>query len=148
MKVWRVDVLYFSTRRAPTKLGRPVRFFGATSLPFEGGNGEMYILKQFLCGAAVVCLTFPVWAHAESMDLDVSQPTMVGTTQLQPGDYILKVEDNATQIQVERDGAVVAEVACHWTQLPQKPTTSQVLMTSDRVTEVDFRGKTEAVTIG
>jgi hypothetical protein len=82
------------------------------------------------------------------MDLDVSQPTMVGTTQLQPGDYILKVEDNATQIQVERDGAVVAEVACHWTQLPQKPTTSQVLMTSDRVTEVDFRGKTEAVTIG
>jgi hypothetical protein len=74
---------------------------------------------------------------------------MIGDTQLQPGTYVLKVEDNGTQVQVVRgDGTVVANVACHWTQLPQKPAATQVLMTSDRVTEVDFRGKTETVTIG
>ena len=110
----------------------------------------MYInWKQILCSAAILCFTAPVWAHAESTDLDVSQPTMIGDAQLQPGDYVLKVEDNGSQIQVDRDdGDVVATVACHWTQLPQKSPTSQVQLTSHRVTEVDFRGKTEAVTIG
>jgi hypothetical protein len=103
--------------------------------------------KYFLAGFAAILLALPVWAQTESTDLTIDHPETIGTTQLQPGDYHLRVKTDATQLEVEQNGAVVAEVPCHWIQLPNKPDATQIQTSNDKITEIDFSGKTAAVQI-
>lgn len=93
---------------------------------------------------AVLALSAPVWARTKSVDLHLTDPTTIGTTQLQPGDYQLRVQEGGNQVSVVRQGKVIAEVPCHWVQLQSKPNQSQVLFTSNQITEVDFGGDTQA----
>jgi hypothetical protein len=101
--------------------------------------------KHLITGLGVLCLTLPVWAHTDSTELEITQPTVIADTQLSPGDYEIRVKDGATQASVVQDGKVVAEVPCQWIQLPKKPVNSQVISSNNQITEVDFGGKTEAV---
>jgi len=93
---------------------------------------------------AVLALSAPIWARTKSVDLHLTDPSTIGTTQLQPGEYQLKADEGASQVTVVRHGKVVAQVPCHWVQLQTKPNQSQVLFTSNQITEVDFGGDTQA----
>jgi hypothetical protein len=103
-------------------------------------------VNHYLTGlAAAAMLTAPVWAGTKSIDLDVDHNVTIAGTQLAPGDYKISVPEGATQANVMQNGNVIATVPCQWIQLPQKASYSQVQFNQDKVTEVDFSGKTEAV---
>jgi hypothetical protein len=102
-------------------------------------------VKQFLAPLAVLFLTLPVWAHTESIDLTIDHTVTISGTQLQPGEYSFKVADNAKQVTVIKDGGVVVQAPCHWIQLPSKPDASEIKSSENQITEIDFKGRTDAV---
>jgi hypothetical protein len=107
----------------------------------------MHIRAGYLWTAlALFMFAVPVWAHTDTAQLSLTKKAEIGTTQLKPGDYTLEVNNNKTMIKVvNQNGNTVAEVPCHTVQINNKPTTNQVIMNGNQVTEIDFRGNTEAV---
>jgi hypothetical protein len=105
--------------------------------------------KQFLGGLALLALSVPVWAaHTDSVAFYSDGSTTIAGTQLKQGDYELKVKDNAKDLQVVTgDGKVVASVTVQWVQLPNKPQATSVVVDNNKITEVDFGGKSQAVKI-
>jgi hypothetical protein len=104
-------------------------------------------VKYLTALAAVAMMSLPVWARPDSTTLVVDTPTQIGATQLEPGQYQLQAKPNADHLTVYRDGKAVAEVPVHWIQKDKKAEQSQILMSDNRVTEVDFSGKTQAIQI-
>lgn len=102
---------------------------------------------QLLAALTLLTLAAPVWAHTRTATAYVIDTTTIGGTQLKPGEYQLKVEDSATQLQIMQNGKVVAVVPVQWIQLPNKPAETTVVMDSNKITEVDFDGNTQAVQI-
>jgi hypothetical protein len=100
--------------------------------------------KQTFVTFAVLALATPIWARSKSLDFNTTEPTTIGTTQLSPGSYQLRAKENGTQVDVLKGGKIVAEVPCHWVQLDKKADQSEVLLNSNRVTELDFGGSTQA----
>ena len=96
---------------------------------------------------AVLILALPVWARTDSALLSVSQPTTIGTKQLNPGDYQLRAEEGQPQVEVLRDGKVLAQVPCTWIELPAKASNSEVITNNNQVNQVEFEGRTKAITI-
>lgn len=103
--------------------------------------------RQFLGSVALIALAFPVWARTDNVPLHSDGTTVIGQTQLKQGDYELRVKDNASQIEVVRNGKVVAQAPVTWIQLDKKPQSTEVVMDKDHVVEVDFGGKTQAVKV-
>jgi hypothetical protein len=95
----------------------------------------------------IMALAAPVWAHTRTATAQITDPTTIGSTQLKPGEYQLKVEDNANQLQIMQHGKVVAVVPVQWVQLPQKPSNTEIVLDGNRITEVEFGGNTQAVQI-
>lgn len=109
--------------------------------------------RQYLGVLSVLIFTMPVWAaksssHKDSTDYDVIQVTMVGNTQLQPGHYTIEVRESENQFDILRDGKVIATVPCRWVKLPKKAGQSEVSTDNNRVNEVEFQGRLEAVKVG
>lgn len=101
---------------------------------------------RYLGVFAGLLLAMPIWAaHVNSVSWNVSQPTMIGGTQVKPGDYLIRVDDGGTQLDILSRGKVVAQVPCQWTQLSQKAQASEVDVDNGQVTQVKFGGKTSAV---
>jgi hypothetical protein len=96
---------------------------------------------------ALAALAFPVWARTASVPIHSDGTTTIGQTQLKAGDYELKVKENATQMEITRDGKLIAEAPVTWIQLPKSPQNTEVIVDQNRVVEVDFGGKTQAVKI-
>jgi hypothetical protein len=91
---------------------------------------------------------FPLWAaHSYSTDWSPTQSITIGTTQIQPGQYQLKAEEGKSELQVIQKNKVIATVPVHWTTLPSKPGSSEILTDGTKVTAVEFGGRTEAVQI-
>jgi hypothetical protein len=105
--------------------------------------------KQFLGSLALLALSVPVWAaHTDSVAFYSDGSTTIAGTQLKQGDYELKVKDNAKELQVvTEDGKVVAHVSVEWVQLPNKSETTSVVVNDEKIVEVDFGGKTQAIKI-
>ncbi|MGA7842829.1 MAG: hypothetical protein WBS17_10095 [Candidatus Acidiferrales bacterium] len=105
--------------------------------------------KTCLAVVAVLVLSLPIWARTDSAQLEIDHPVTIGAQQLEPGTYNLKANDGEKQISIVRadNGKTVASVPCEWIQLAQKPRQTEVLFDADRVVEIDFSGKTEAVAI-
>ena len=103
--------------------------------------------KTCLAVGAMLVLSLPTWARTESAQLVVDHPVTIGAQQLEPGSYNVKVHDGEKQISIVRadNGKTVATVPCEWVQLAQRPRETEVLFSADRVVEIDFGGKTEAV---
>jgi hypothetical protein len=93
---------------------------------------------------AVLAIATPIWARSKSVDLRLTDPASIGTTQLQPGSYTLKVDEGATQVSVVRQGKVIAEVPCHWVQLQARPKTTEINFTANQITEIEFGGDLQA----
>ena len=102
--------------------------------------------KQCLSVFAGLLFAMPIWAaHSSSVSWNVSEPTTIGGTQIKPGDYVIRVDDGASQVEVLNRGKVVAQVPCQWTQLSQKAQASEVDVDGGQVTQVKFGGKNSAV---
>lgn len=109
--------------------------------------------KQFLGSLAIIFLAIPVWARPAAARTDVAQwdnpqTTAIGNTQLKPGDYHLKAREAENQLEVlGPDGRVVAQVPCHWVQLSEKAQDTEIITDKDRIVQVRFQGRTEAIQI-
>ncbi|MGB8540541.1 MAG: hypothetical protein WCD49_02785 [Candidatus Acidiferrales bacterium] len=104
-------------------------------------------MNQLLCAIALLTLAAPVWARTHSTTAYSDGTTTIGGTQLKAGDYELKVDDNATQLQVKQDGKIVAHIPVQWIQLPNKVKITEVRLDNNQITEVQFGGETQAVQI-
>jgi hypothetical protein len=97
--------------------------------------------------AAVAVLSLPVWARTQSATLIVEAPMQIGTTQLERGTYEIRASEGQDHVTVVKDGKAVVEVPCQWIQLNKRASQSEIVTSENRVTEIDFGGKTEAVQI-
>jgi hypothetical protein len=102
-----------------------------------------------VAGIIVFCLVaLPLWAaRVDSIDWAPTRSMTIGGMQIQPGQYQLKAEEGKAELQVIAKGKVVATVPCHWTELPAKASDSQVSTDGDKVTQVQFVGRTSAIQI-
>lgn len=112
-------------------------------------------LKPKFFGAvmAAVILTAPAWAgsapsHKDSTTFDVAQAITIGNTQLQPGHYTFEANEAESQLNVLKNGKVIATVPCHWVQLDKKASDSEVLSNGNQVSEIRFGGRTQAAHVG
>jgi hypothetical protein len=106
----------------------------------------MRLNRTFLGGLALLLATLPVLgAHIYTVTWTVSQPTMVGSSQIKPGDYIIQAEEGQSTVQIISHGKMLMEVPAHWIQLPSKAAVSQVEVDSNKVTGIEFGGKTAAL---
>jgi len=109
--------------------------------------------KCYLGVLTVLILTMPAWAgknssHKDSIDYDVSQVTMLGGTQLQPGHYTITAREAESHLDIVQNGKVIATVPCQWVRLPKKAEQSEVSSDGNHVNEVEFEGRMEAAKIG
>lgn len=114
----------------------------------------MSLKPKFFGGVvATLILTAPAWAgsaasHKDSTGFDVSQVTTIGNTQLQPGHYTFEANEAESQLNVLKDGKVIATVPCHWVQLQKKADNSEILTNGNQVNEIRFGGRTQAADVG
>jgi TRAP-type mannitol/chloroaromatic compound transport system substrate-binding protein len=91
---------------------------------------------------AGLLLATPIWAaHSNSVSWTVTEPTTIGGTEIKAGDYVIKVDDGGSQLQVLSRGKVVAQL----TQLSAKAQASEVDADGGKVTQIKFAGKNSAV---
>ena len=98
-------------------------------------------------------MVLPSWAKPKPDRTDTAkweplQAVTVGNTEIQPGDYTLRAQESGTMVEVLHDGKVVAQVPCHWIELPQKAANTEVSTNDNKVTQIEFAGRTEAIQIG
>ncbi|HEV2617590.1 MAG TPA: hypothetical protein VGU63_13375 [Candidatus Acidoferrales bacterium] len=104
-------------------------------------------LSPCLAALAVAAIACPVWAHAQSAPLTISQPATIGNTSLQPGNYVLTADTDMHEVMVKRDGKVIATVPAKEVTLNKKPEYTAVLFNGRQIQEIQFEGKTEAVKV-
>ncbi|HEX4077017.1 MAG TPA: hypothetical protein VHX49_16575 [Candidatus Acidoferrales bacterium] len=107
--------------------------------------------KQFLSGLSVLFLALPLWAgntKTYTAEWDASQATTIGNTQIKPGTYKVEAHPDQNTLDIVRDGKVIAQTPCHWIQLTQKASETEVETNHNQITQVEFAGKTEAVSVG
>lgn len=106
--------------------------------------------KQLFSLFAIFLFAMVVWAstRTDSTRYDVTQPTRIGHTELKPGRYTLKANESKDQLRVIHNGKVVATVPCHWVKLSKKANYSEIMSNKDHVTQVEFQGREEAVSVG
>jgi hypothetical protein len=105
-------------------------------------------LFHFLALAAFVVMILPAQGWSKPKDsvsttISVSTTVSVNNKTLEPGEYKVVVEGNTAKF--ERDGDVVTEAPCTWKTLPNKSQYSDVATDHNRITEIDFSGKTQAI---
>jgi hypothetical protein len=107
--------------------------------------------KRFLTALSLTAfMALPVWAHTDSAQLTVTNPTAIAGRQLKPGTYKLEVQPDQSQLKIinSYSDKTVAEVPCHWITLKSAPNNTEVLLNKDTVTQINFGGKTQAVKVG
>lgn len=109
--------------------------------------------RAFVLMTTVAAMALPIWAkpkneRTDKASWDPAQAVTVGQTQLQPGEYTLQAQESGKTLDVMRDGKVVAEVPCHWIELPKKAPSTQVDTNANKMVQVEFEGRTEALQIG
>jgi hypothetical protein len=105
------------------------------------------IRSRFFTALVAAGMALPLWATAATDSLHKtvhlgSAATVAGKS-LQEGDYDLVV--SGTQAKFERKGKVVAEVPCTWKTLPAKAEHDGVEINAGAVTEIEFKGNTQAI---
>jgi hypothetical protein len=105
-------------------------------------------LLLLLTVPVLAVMTLPVWAKSNPKDslsttITISSTASLNSVTLAPGEY--KVVAEGKQAKFERDGKLVAEAPCTWVTLSSKPPYSEVMTDHNRITEIDFSGKTQAI---
>jgi hypothetical protein len=108
-------------------------------------------ISQCLAIIAVVALSAPVFARSNvvSQPLDLDQPATIGSTVLQPGQYKIMADLSSDQVRVKNDsnGKFVASVEGKTVTLNKKSVYGAVVMNGNRIHEIQFSGRTEAIEI-
>ena len=92
---------------------------------------------KYLTIFAISLITLPVCsAHTNSASWKITQPVSVGNTQVQPGDY---------RFEIMQGRKPIASILCYWTDLPMKAADTEIKVNNNRVTEVQFKGRPEAI---
>lgn len=95
---------------------------------------------------AGLLMAVPGWAaHTNSISWGVSSPTTIGGIDVQPGVYLIRVEDGGSQLEVESHGKSIAQIPVHWTQLGEKAPASKVEIEGGKVTQIKIGGKASAI---
>jgi hypothetical protein len=106
----------------------------------------MRLNRKSAIGFALLLAALPAWAaRMYTVAWSVAAPTTIGNMEIKPGDYELRAEEGQTQLQVMSHGKMVVEVPCHWIQLPSKAAASEVDIDNNKVTGVEFGGRTAAL---
>lgn len=104
--------------------------------------------RKSLTSVALLLAAVPLWAaHMYTMAWTVTHPITIGSMEVKPGDYEIRVEEGQTQLEVISHGKMLAQVPCHWIELPAKAASSEVVADNNKVTNVEFSGKTAALEV-
>jgi len=109
--------------------------------------------RVYLLAMAVLLMTLPIWAKPKADRTDTAQwsttqAVMVGTMQVEAGTYTLRAEESGKTVEVLHNGKVVAQAPCHWIELSKKADNTEVSTDNNKITQVQFEGRTEALQIG
>lgn len=100
-------------------------------------------MKHYISGLAMLTLAMPVWAHTYKQSLPLDKSATIGSAELKAGDYQLTADDSKTELNILRNGKVVATVQGQWVKI-QKPQDSTVVSDGDKITQVQFGGSDQA----
>jgi len=105
------------------------------------------VRSRFFTALVATAMALPLWVTAATDSLHKTvrlgaTVTVAGKT-LQAGEYDLVVSGN--QAKFSSKGKVVAEVPCTWKTLPAKADHDLVLSSGGTVTEIEFKGTTQAI---
>lgn len=102
--------------------------------------------KTYLAIFVFSLITVPICsAHTDSAAWDSTQPARIGTVQVKPGHYELKAYEGEDEVQVIQDGKIITTTICYWEPLPTKAEKTEVKVDKDKVDEVQFAGRSEAI---
>lgn len=120
------------------KTGRAGTNSGAPHLRFSGA--------AFLAAIAFSLVSLPVSAaRSDSMSWKLHGITMIGTAQVNPGNYLFRAKEGQPELQILQDGKVIANVPCSWTRLAKKAPESQIIIINSQMTQVQFSGRKDAI---
>lgn len=108
------------------------------------------MFKRFgLCVVLAAAFSFsaPVFARAMSQSLELTQPAMIGSTTLAPGSYKVTADLNSDRVQVEQQGKLIATVEGKTVTLHRKSPYAAIVMDGNRISEIQFSGKIQAIQI-
>ncbi len=100
--------------------------------------------SDLLFAAAVLTMAAPAWAHTDTATLTFDKSVHIGSTMLDPGSYKVRGEENSAQLEVERNGKVIAQVPCHWIQLDKKSPGDEALLNNGTIQQIRFGGRLAA----
>lgn len=102
--------------------------------------------KKYLTIFAFSLITAPICAaHTDSASWEPTQPMTIGIAQVKPGNYRLKAYEDEDELQVIQGGKVIATTLCFWKTLPEKAAKTEIKVNDNNVTEVQFKGRSEAI---
>jgi len=105
------------------------------------------VRSRFFAAVVATGMAFPVWVTSATDSLNkkvhIGANVTVAGKSIKEGDYDLVV--SGTQAKLERGGKVVAEVPCTWKPLENKADHDVVLTNGGAVTEIEFKGNTQAI---
>ncbi|HVB36307.1 MAG TPA: hypothetical protein VND42_03620 [Candidatus Acidoferrales bacterium] len=104
-------------------------------------------LAPSLAALAVVAFACPVWAHAQSAPITLTEAATIGSTSLQPGKYTLTPNTDMNEVMVKRGGKVIATVPATKVTLNNKPAYTAVVFNGRQIHEIQFEGETSAVKV-
>ena len=101
---------------------------------------------KYLAGLAFSLITLPVWAaHLDSFSWEIHEPTAIGNARVKPGNYLFRAEEGQSELQIIKDGKLIARVPCHWTYLSNKASSSEVKTLDNQIIQLQFAGRREAI---
>lgn len=110
----------------------------------------MRVNARLLGGLAIIFLAMPLWGrpnatHVDKIPWTPDHAAKIGNKDFDPGSYQLQARESENQVDVLKDGKVVAQVPCHWVQLPKKADETEIVSNDDNVIQVQFKGRPEAI---
>jgi hypothetical protein len=114
---------------------------------FKSGIGSLHLTRGiFLAALAFLLTTLPVWAaHSDSFSWEIHESTAIGNAQVEPGNYLFRAEEGQSELQIIKDGKVIAKVPCRWTHLTNKASSSEVKTLDNEIIQLQFAGRREAI---
>jgi hypothetical protein len=100
-----------------------------------------------LLAAAILAIVAPTWGRTDTATLSFQKPVHVGSAMLDSGNYQIRADESSKQLEIEKDGKIVAQVPCHWIQLDSKSPADEVIVSKDTVQQIRFEGRTAAAQI-
>jgi hypothetical protein len=114
---------------------------------FKSSIGPSHLNRgKYMAALAFSLITLPAWAaHSDSFSWEIHEPTAIGNTQVEPGNYLFMAEEGQSELQIIKDGKVIARVPCHWTHLADKASSSEVKTLDNEIIQLQFAGRREAI---